>query len=99
MYLAVPQFEYGKLVGYEVKQKVSRPMRPKGNFDILFGVYTEFPMAVLIDGAWTVVEDPNKKSRIVEKPDPKQLLSKIDEAKNFDDLKLILKSILEHIIR
>lgn len=74
-------------------------MKPKGNYDILFGIFTEYPMAIQIDGAWQVVEDPNKKSRIVERPDPKDLLSKLDEAKNFDDLKLILKSILEHIIR
>lgn len=99
MYLAIPQFEYGKIVGYEVKQKISKPMKPKGNFDILFGVFTEYPMAVQIDGAWQVVEDPNKKSRIIERPDLRDLLPKIDEAQNLDDLKLILKSILEHIIR
>lgn len=91
--------EYGKIVRYEVKQQVSRPMRPKGNFDILFGPSTEFPIAVCIDGVWSVVEDPNKKSRIIERPDLRDLLPKIDEAQNLDDLKLILKSILEHIIR
>lgn len=106
LYLAkVQRDSQNNVTGYNLVCKVSKPMKPKGDFEILIGEDFENALAVFnfTTKQYDIVEDSDKKASLTaeknrKKDLPKNFKKAIDDATSLADLKVLLKSIIKELI-
>lgn len=95
----------GNVTGYDLKFKLSSPMKPRGDYEILFGPEYEAAKAVFNfeTKQYDIVEDTDKKASLTAEKNrkrdlPKNLKKAIDDATSLADIKVLLKSIIKEVI-
>lgn len=110
MYLAKAIMVNKQVTDYQVLYQVDKPMKPRGgNYEILYGVDTLYPKAVLdVKGQWVVDEDASQKTQAESQKQSKEarkteLIAQIQDMdiskiKKIDDLLPIIKKLMQHIL-